>query len=270
MRLQRGEKTFSEEVGEARMEFVDEYIQISRDYSLTPVQKFQHLHNLLRGGAKSFYLDKVDCYATGFHQAVSMIEEEYISVVRQTRVKNCISNLRLTSFTSDGTEESAALAKVYKITIQFSRQCQSLRQRDAHKVEFLQNAVVGFLWSYKLLRRVATHRLTFQQLYGEFEVLSNLIRKQRLLNFEIVQKRAGSGPAKRNLAASSVPDKDGMLAIESHCEPLQFQEKVPLIPSVHKGASTAVGITFLRITSYLPTTLKQLLTASGTTRRRLT
>ena len=118
---------------------------------------------------KKVYLDKVDGYATGFQQAVSMIEEEYNSVVRQTRVKNYLSSLRISSFTSDGTEESAALAKVYKVILKFSRQCPRSHQGDAHKVESLRNAVVGSSWSHEPLSRVATHCLTFQQLYGELE-----------------------------------------------------------------------------------------------------
>lgn len=52
MRLKQRENKFSGDLGEAWMEFVDEYLQISRDYSLTPVQKLQYLHNLLRGDAK--------------------------------------------------------------------------------------------------------------------------------------------------------------------------------------------------------------------------
>ena len=55
---------------------MDEYSQIKRDYNLGPSQKLPYLHNLLHGDAKRFYLDKVDGYATGFQQAIAMLEEE--------------------------------------------------------------------------------------------------------------------------------------------------------------------------------------------------
>lgn len=60
MRLKEREKTFSADLGESWVEFVDEYSHISRDYNLNPSQKLQYLHTLLHGDAKSFFLDKVD------------------------------------------------------------------------------------------------------------------------------------------------------------------------------------------------------------------
>lgn len=48
-----------------------------------------------------------------------MLESEYNSAVRQSGVKNYLSSLRVTSFASQGTEMSDALAKVYKSIINF-------------------------------------------------------------------------------------------------------------------------------------------------------
>lgn len=180
MRLRDNEKKFSGELGDSWMEFVDEYLQMSRDYNLSPAQKLQYLHNLLRGYAKRFYLDKVDGYATSFQQAVQMLELEYNSAVRQTRVKNYLNSLRITSFTAEGTEVSAALSNLYKAIIKLSRQAPRSHQGDAHKVEFLRNAVVGMPWSSEPLSRVATHSLTFQQLYAELEAALQLDKESKL------------------------------------------------------------------------------------------
>ena len=103
------------------MEFVDEYSHISRDYNLNPSQKHQYLHNLLHSDAKRYYLEKVDRYATSFQQAVSMLENEYNSLARHTRVKNYLNSLRVSSFVSQGMESSAALSKIYKSVIKLLR-----------------------------------------------------------------------------------------------------------------------------------------------------
>ena len=68
MRLKDREKRFSGALGGSWMEFVDEYMQVCRDYSLSPTQKLQYMHNLLSGDAKRFYLDRVDGYATSYQQ----------------------------------------------------------------------------------------------------------------------------------------------------------------------------------------------------------
>ena len=87
MRLRDRDKKFSEALGESWMEFVDEYMQVCRDYSLSPKQKLHYMHNLLSGDAKRFYLDRVDGYATSYQQAIDLVENEYNSPVRQARVK---------------------------------------------------------------------------------------------------------------------------------------------------------------------------------------
>lgn len=174
MRMKENDKTFSGDFGESWMEYVDDYLQVSRDYNLTPSQRLQFLHNLLRGDAKRYYFDKIDGYETSFQQAIQMFEEEHNSAVRQTRVENYLNSLRVTAFAAEGKETSAAQALNYKSIIKFSRLAPRSHQGDAHKVEFLRNAVVGMSWSSEPLNRVATRQLTFQQLYSELEAVLQL------------------------------------------------------------------------------------------------
>ena len=109
-----------------------------------------------------------------------MLESEYNYAVRQSKVNNYLGSLRVTSFASQGTEMSDALAKVYNSIIKLSRQAPRYHQGDAHKVEFLRNAVVGTPWSNEPLSRVATHQLTFQRLYAEVEAALQLHKKPNL------------------------------------------------------------------------------------------
>lgn len=181
MRLKDTDKKFSGDLGECWHEFVDDYQQISRDYNLSATQKFQYLHNILRRDALRFYLDRVQNYATNFPQAVEMIDREYNSPVRQTRVKNYLNGLRVSEFVTEGTEISSALAKVYKLILKLSRQVPASHRGDAHKMEFLRGAVIGYSWSHEPLSRVATHGLSFQQLYGELEAALQLEKEAEIM-----------------------------------------------------------------------------------------
>eukprot|EP00171_Calliarthron_tuberculosum_P023645 IDg23645t1 len=157
MRFKEKESKFSGDIGQSWIEYVAEYQQVARDYGLSPSQKKQYLHNLLRGDAKRFYLDQVDNQVNNFNQAVQVIENEYNSVVRQNRVKTYLSTLRLSKFVTDGTDELSALEKVYKLITKLSPQVPQSHRGEAHKIEFLRNSTVGFAWATEPLSRIATH-----------------------------------------------------------------------------------------------------------------
>eukprot|EP00171_Calliarthron_tuberculosum_P002991 IDg2991t1 len=95
MRFRENSAKFSGDIGESWIEYVAEYLQVSRDYNLSTVQKLQFLHNILRGDAKRFYLDQIQGHVNSFQQAVDSIGREYNSIVRQNRVKNYLSGIRL-------------------------------------------------------------------------------------------------------------------------------------------------------------------------------
>lgn len=180
MRLKDRENKFSGSLEESWMEYVDEYMQICRDYNLSQSQKLQYLHNVLHGDAKRYYLDTVDNYATTFQQAIDMIKVEYNSPVRQARVKNYLNSLRITNFLNEGKNIDVSLAKVYRMITRMSRRCPKSHRGDAHKLEFLRNAVVGYAWSLEPLSRMETHQLSFQQLYVELEAALQLEKEPKL------------------------------------------------------------------------------------------
>ena len=168
MCLREKDQNFSGALDNSWMEIVDEYIQVCRDCALSQTQKLLYMHNLLSGDATRFFLDLVDGYATSYQQAICRIENEYNSSVRQARVQNYLNNLRISNFTAEGLDKSAALCKIYKVVTKLSMQRPISNRGDDHRVAFLRNAVVGSSWSHEPLSRVATHSLTFQR-YGELE-----------------------------------------------------------------------------------------------------
>lgn len=180
MRFKDDSAKFSGSIGECWGEFVAEYQQVARDYNLTESHKKQFLHNLVRGDAKRFYLNQVQTYTTTFAASVQMVESEYNSVVRQNRVKNYLNSLRLNKFIVEGADELSALEKVYKLIIKLSPQVPQSHRGEAHKTEFLRNATVGAAWATEPLSRIATHNLTFQEVYGELEAALHLNREAKM------------------------------------------------------------------------------------------
>eukprot|EP00171_Calliarthron_tuberculosum_P001155 IDg1155t1 len=180
MRFKDSSAKFSGDIGESWMEYVAEYQQVARDYNLSPSQKLQFLHNLVRGDAKRFYLNSVESHVNTFRQAVDMISMEYNSVVRQNRVKNYLNGLRLSTFLKQDMTPSEALERVYKLITKLAPQVPQSHRGDAHKIEFLRNAIVGENRATEPLSRIATHALSFQQLYGELEAALHLERESKL------------------------------------------------------------------------------------------
>eukprot|EP00171_Calliarthron_tuberculosum_P002786 IDg2786t1 len=167
MRFRERDSKFSGDLGESWIEYVAEYQQVARDYALSPMQKKQYLHNLLRGDAKRYYLDRVDNQVNNFTEAVRMIDNEYNSIVRQNRVKNHLAGLRLSRYRSEGHDDLASLEK-------------SSCETPPWAVPGLRNLLVASLHT----------GLSFQQLYGELEAALHLAREANLANLR--DKASGS------------------------------------------------------------------------------
>eukprot|EP00180_Rhodochaete_pulchella_P002039 Plantae.Rhodophyta-Rhodochaete_pulchella.ctg30721.p1 GENE.Plantae.Rhodophyta-Rhodochaete_pulchella.ctg30721~~Plantae.Rhodophyta-Rhodochaete_pulchella.ctg30721.p1 ORF type:complete len:230 (+),score=29.87 Plantae.Rhodophyta-Rhodochaete_pulchella.ctg30721:221-910(+) len=112
MRFKDKASKFSGELGQSWAEYASEYQQVPQDYELNQRQRIQLLHSLLAGNAKRFYLDRADCYASTYWQAVDMLEGEDDSIGQQNRAKNHFNSLRITRLVEDdGLEDSTALEK---------------------------------------------------------------------------------------------------------------------------------------------------------------
>lgn len=66
IRLNDIKKTFSGDLDESWMEYVDDYHQMCNDYGISPYQKFQYLHNILGEDAKIYYFNIVDDFNKSF------------------------------------------------------------------------------------------------------------------------------------------------------------------------------------------------------------
>lgn len=112
MGLKDSNSQFDGDLEECWREYVDSYFQIAKDYYLTSDQKLQYLHIVLWKDALRFYLNAVQPYTTTFQQAVAMIDREYNSPVRQNRVKNYLTSLRVKNFEENGMDISFSLSKM--------------------------------------------------------------------------------------------------------------------------------------------------------------
>lgn len=112
-------------------------------------QKFQYLHNILTKDAQRLCQTHVQKYATSFQEAVAMIETEYSSPVRQARLENYLSGLRLSNFVAQGSEIVAALSKFYKLILNLSRQVPPSHMGDAHPIKYRRHDVIEYEWSHE-------------------------------------------------------------------------------------------------------------------------
>ena len=115
-----------------------------------------------------------------YAHAVEMINREYNSPVRQSRVKDVLSQLRLCNKLGENQDEGEALAKVYKTIIKLSPQVPISHRGNAHRIEFLRNAVVGYEWATEPLSRIGSQELLFQELYGELEAAFQLSKEAKI------------------------------------------------------------------------------------------
>jgi len=158
-------------------DFVSTYNLVCRDYALSPRLKLQFLHNLLTGAAKVFLLDKVLPVASTYEDAVDHVHREYHPVVQQEQMKNDLSNLRVSYLVGKGMTVDLALVEVYKRVSSRSRMVPAAYQGEEHRVAFLRGAVIGYTWAAEPLSRIATHNLSFQQLYAELSSSLSLSRE---------------------------------------------------------------------------------------------
>lgn len=143
-------------------------------------QKLQYLLNISFKDALRFYLDAVQPYATTYQRAVPMIDREYNSNVCQNRIKNYLNSLRVREFEGTLFDVSSCFSKVYQLILKFSRHVPQSHRGDSHRVGFLRKAVLSYGWGHEPLSRVATHFLSFQQLYGELETSLQQNKNARL------------------------------------------------------------------------------------------
>ena len=98
-----------------------------------------------------------------------MIKDEYNSPVGQGRCKNYLYAMRVARFVKDRVEVSEALRELYGAITKLGSQVPQSHCGEAQRVEFLRTTVIRYDRAIEPFSPTATHRLSFQQLYGELE-----------------------------------------------------------------------------------------------------
>ena len=84
------------------------------------------------GDAKRFYLNNFQPHGNTYTHAVELINQEYNSPVRQSRVKNVLIQLWFCNKMGENQDEGEALAKVFKAVINLSAQVPVSHRGNEH------------------------------------------------------------------------------------------------------------------------------------------
>lgn len=146
-------------------EYIARYQAVCRDLSLSPRERCQFVHNLFRGEALRFYnanvLDRTETLA----EALVMMQTRFNSLSKQNDVKHELLSLQFSDFVSqcNGKRPLALRALTAHIEKRFPL-CPDKWSTEAHKVEFLRQALLSEEWARTLLYRVTPatklHELT--------------------------------------------------------------------------------------------------------------
>jgi len=131
----------------------------------------------LTGAAKVFVLEKVLPVASPYEDAVDHVHREYHPVVQQEQMKNDHRNLRVSYLVIKGMTMDLALVEVYKRVSSRSRLVPAEYQGEELRVAFLRGAGIGYTWAAETLSPIATHNLSFQQLYAKLSSSLSFIRE---------------------------------------------------------------------------------------------
>lgn len=106
--------------------------------------------------AHRFYFDVVKPSAPTYPDAVSLMDKEFSSVLRQTKVKTQLAPLRMDHLIDGNTDAAAAYMTDHKLILPMSRQAPPSHEGDAHEIEILCGAAIGVKWAKEPLSRIAT------------------------------------------------------------------------------------------------------------------
>lgn len=180
MRFRDEEKKFSGALGECWGEYISEYSYASKDYSLSETQKQQYLHHLLRGNAKRFFSHRVEGVAKSYAESCVLMEKEYNSVSRQNRVGAYLRNLRVSKYITPDCAVNDALEKVHEEISKLTPQGPSHCRLEKHKMEYLQNAVIGYPWAKEACSRANAGLLKYHEFYNQLESAVQLEQEEKV------------------------------------------------------------------------------------------
>lgn len=100
-------------------------------------------HDFLAKGASLLYFDKVKLFTDLYGKAVALVKKEYNSVVRRTRLNDCLTVLRLYHYNNSLAHIAGTFSTAYKCRLNFTRQDLVSHCGDDQKTELLRDVVSG-------------------------------------------------------------------------------------------------------------------------------
>jgi hypothetical protein len=166
LRFKQVEDKYSGEMSECLSEKLSHYVTAADDYELTNEQRLRFLHNIFTGESLRFYDLNVKGKYTTFSTAVAAMEAEFNSPTRQNRAKNYLKTIRISKVqATERLSTTDALDRIGKLITSMLPQCPRSHRSEAHKVEFLYQAVVGESWASAPLSRASGIDSDFQTLF---------------------------------------------------------------------------------------------------------
>lgn len=171
-RFKMADDKFSGKLDENLTEYLNNYMDASNDYGLTSQQQFNYLHHLFDGEAKRFFRSNVMSSCNSFAEACSLMQQEFNSLTRQSRVRKHLQKLRIGEIMSrKKCSVAEALEELREIITKLAPQGPKTHRSDEAKVEYLYQAVVGASWAKASLSASQSSNppWTFQQLYSSLD-----------------------------------------------------------------------------------------------------
>lgn len=157
---------FGGKLGESFDDVIASYVELSIDLEINDQKKFQYMHHLFCGEALRFYRNGVATIAQTFEEANQMMRNEFNSLTRQNRCRAQLQRLRLAHvMRKEKLDTVSALEFIRDFIAKLAGQCPREYREEAHKSEYLSDAVMGNQWATQCLATSRIEGWSFQRLY---------------------------------------------------------------------------------------------------------
>jgi hypothetical protein len=168
----KAEQKFAGKLGEELSEYISNNKDAANDYNLSAKQKLDYMHRVLDGKAKRFYREKILLSCATFAEATGMMQEEFNSLPRQSRVRKLLQKLRISTIVGNRRcSVTEVLKNLREIITKLTPQGPRTHSSEEGKVEYLYKAVVGATWAKSVLSssQSASPPWDFQTLYAALD-----------------------------------------------------------------------------------------------------
>lgn len=160
---------FSGNIYENWKSYLSEYLNACSDYSVPIEKRVQFMYHILREDARNFFDEKIQGRIFSFGEACNLMDREYNSYTRQSRIRNELSRLRIATTKGSEDDDIEALQHIHSKISKLYLLGPPAYRTESHKIDYLRNAVIGTTWAAGPLSRMSTTCMTYQELYAQLE-----------------------------------------------------------------------------------------------------